>query len=424
MNRRLERVQVAALRVALMSTAITAVAFAIIAIAVVVYVTQNLTSQIDNRLTASLGRIQSTGVVAVPQFQDFRDPGGPRFGPPLLVWAFAGDGTLLATNDTSAVLPGAARGLTGASTVSVGGTDVRVNGASVGGAVVVVGQSLDAVSEARSTVIGAELIVGGVLLVVVFFGALAIGRRVGAPIELARQRQLEFTADASHELRTPLSVIEAQTSLALAQDRDPGWYRAAFQRIADESRRIRRLVEDLLWLARVDTSSGQPGAEAVDVGVLAGQAAERFATVAEARGLSLQVTAPEQALGVMGSPDWLDRLLGVLLDNACKYAPPGGRVEVAVSGDGGRVRLAVEDSGPGIPRTERPRIFDRFHRTSDRVSGAGLGLAIADAVVRRTHGRWEVGTSALGGASMVVSWPRALSGAAEAPRAVPAADPR
>src|SRR5439155_20533806 len=132
-----------------------------------------------------------------------------------------------------------------------------------------------------------------------------IGRRVGAPIELARQRQLEFTADASHELRTPLSVIEAQTSLALAQDRDPGWYRAAFQRIAAESRRIRLLVEDLLWLARVDTSSGQPGAEAVDVGVLAWQAAERFATVAEARGLSLQVTAPDLALVVTGPPAWL-----------------------------------------------------------------------------------------------------------------------
>ena len=419
MNRRLERVQVAALRVALISTAITAVAFAIVAVVVVVYVTQNLTSQVDNRLAAALNRIESTG--SLSQFQDFHDINGPRFGPPLLVWAFGGDGTLLATNDTSAVLPGVARASTRASTVSVGGTDVRVSGATVGSAVVLVGQSMDAVSEARSTVIGAEAIVGGVLLVVVFSGALAIGRRVGAPIELARQRQLEFTADASHELRTPLSVIEAQTSLALAQDRDPAWYRAAFQRVGAESRRIRILVEDLLWLARVDTSAGQPRAEPVEVGVLARQAVERFAAVAEARGVSLSVTTPEEPQVVAGSPEWLDRLLGVLLDNACKYAPAGGRVAVTVSGDGGRVRVAVEDSGPGIAGAERPRIFDRFHRATDRAGGAGLGLAIADAVVRRTHGRWEVGTSELGGASMVVSWSRALSGTADVPRAVPAA---
>jgi len=418
-NRRLERVQVAALRVAIVSTAITAAAFAIVAFVVVMYVTQNLTSQIDNRLVAALNRIARTG--SLSQFQDFHDVNGPRFGPPLLVWAFSGDGTLLATNDTSAVLPGIARSTTRASTVRVGGTDVRVAGATVGSAVVVVGQGMDAVSEARSTVIGAEAIVGGVLLVVVFLGALAIGRRVGAPIELARQRQLQFTADASHELRTPLSVIEAQTSLALAQERDPAWYRAAFQRISAESRRIRLLVDDLLWLARVDTSAGVPGAEPVEVGVLARQAVERFTAVAEAGGVSLAVFTPPEPQVVAGSPEWLDRLLGVLLDNACKYAPRGGRVAVTVSGDGGRVRLAVEDSGPGIATSERPRIFDRFHRATDRAGGAGLGLAIADAVVRRTQGRWEVGTSGLGGASMVVSWPRALSGAAEAPRAAPAA---
>jgi two-component system sensor histidine kinase CiaH len=421
-SRRLERVHVAALRVALISTAITAAAFAIIAIVVVVFVNQNLTSQIDSRLGAALNRIQSTG--SLSQFQDFHDVNGPRFGPPLLVWAFGGDGTLLATNDTTAVLPGVARASTQASTVSVGGTDVRVAGATVGSAVVVVGQTMDAVSEARSTVIAAEAIVGGVLLVVVFFGALAIGRRVGAPIELARQRQLEFTADASHELRTPLSVIEAQTSLALAQDRDPTWYRDAFQRISGESRRIRSLVDDLLWLARVDTSADRPAAEPVEVGVLARQAVERFAAVAEARGVSLTVSSGAEPLVVTASPDWLDRLLGVLLDNACKYAPSGGRVAVTVSGEGGRVRLAVEDSGPGINSAERPKIFERFHRATDRASGAGLGLAIANAVVRRTHGRWEVGTSALGGASMVVSWPRGLGGAVEVPQAVPVSGSR
>jgi signal transduction histidine kinase len=84
---------------------------------------------------------------------------------------------------------------------------------------------------------------------------------------------------------------------------------------------------------------------------------------------------------------------------------------VSVGADGNRVRLVVEDSGPGIPDEERPKIFDRFHRAEAQGGyGSGLGLAIADAVVRHTHGRWEVSTSTLGGARMAVSWARVLSG--------------
>ena len=111
---------------------------------------------------------------------------------------------------------------------------------------------------------------GPILLLAVFLGALTVGTRVASPIEAVRQRQMEFTADASHELRTPLSVIEATTTLALARERDPAWYRSAFERVHTESQRIRRLVEDLLWLARFDSTAGQPDAAPVDLGVLAG----------------------------------------------------------------------------------------------------------------------------------------------------------
>ena len=113
---------------------------------------------------------------------------------------------------------------------------------------------------------------------------------------------------------------------------------------------------------------------------------------------------------VTAPPDWLDRLVGILLDNACKYSPQGGSVIVGVAGEGRRVRLTVDDSGPGIPEAERGRVFDRFHRASDAPGGAGLGLAIADAIVRTTAGRWQIGTSPAGGASVSVSWPRSMSG--------------
>src|SRR5207302_3487697 len=104
----------------------------------------------------------------------------------------------------------------------------------------------------RGDLIFAEALIGPVLLVLVFLGALAIGRRVASPIELARQRQMDFTANASHELRTPLAVIQAQTSLALTQARDAGWYQRAFTRVNEESKRMHHLVDELLWLARFE----------------------------------------------------------------------------------------------------------------------------------------------------------------------------
>ena len=413
MSRRLDRVRTASMRVALTGTAITAVAFAVIAVVVVFYVNQTLTSQVDNRLQSSLSSIQSN-VAALRQIplNGLQDPGGSLYGPRLLGWVVLPDGSVRGS-DPTADLPTSVENVTSPRSVVIQGTEVRVAGAAINGGYVIVGQTLASVSQARSTVIVAELIVGAALLVVVFFGALAVGRRVGAPIELARQRQLEFTADASHELRTPLSVIEAQTSLALAQDREPAWYQQAFQRVGGESKRIRRLVEDLLWLARVDAPGSEAHPEPVDVGLLATQAVDRFTSVAEARRQQLTVVVSDPSPVISASSEWLDRLLGVLLDNACKYAPEQGRITVGVAAEGNRVRLVVEDSGPGIPSHERHRIFDRFHRASE-LPGAGLGLAIADAVVRLTHGRWEIGSSAqFGGASMAVSWARVLGGGRE-----------
>ena len=208
----------------------------------------------------------------------------------------------------------------------------------------------------------AELLIAPFLLGVVFVGAVVVGRRVAEPIERARQRQLEFTADASHELRTPLSVIEAHTSLALAQERDVDWYRSAFERVDRECKRMRRLLEDLLWLARFDAAAAPQAAEPVDLGVIAAQTADRFAAVAETRGLRLGVHVPATQVLVAASPDLLDRLLGVLLDNACKYAPEEGTVDVTVAAEGSRATVTVDDSGPGIPEEDAARIFDRFHR--------------------------------------------------------------
>jgi len=425
MSQRMHRVRRESMRVALLATAIVAVAYIAIAAVVLVISERNITGDIDSRLNTALTRAHS-GPFRFYSGTFPELPGGTRFGAPVLSWLTLPDGSVVSPSTTTAALPVPPHSITGATTLSIGGTDVRVEGGQVPQGWLVVGQSLDSVAQARANVVRAELIVAPVLLLAVFAGALAIGRRVAAPIELARQRQMEFTADASHELRTPLSVIEAQTTLALAQSRDATWNRRAFQRIDHESRRIRQLVEDLLWLARFDATQAHPNAEHVDLGILAAQAADRFAGVAETRRLRLAVSAQPGSLVVHAPPEWLDRLLGVLLDNACKYSPENGSVDLSVRAEGGRIRLSVDDSGPGIPAEERARIFDRFHRATDGPGGAGLGLAIADAVVRATGGRWEVGESAAGGASMSVSWPRGLPGPRESavrPAETPATRP-
>jgi signal transduction histidine kinase len=413
MSQRLHRVRAESLRVAVIAAVIVAVMYVAISAVVVLLAERNAVGEIDTRLVSSVNRFVSEPFRLRPSGTFLNLPGAPRFGPPLLVWQVLPSGAVNGLT-TTASLPSGAEGATSPQTVSIGGTDVRIAGGAVNGTHVVLGETMDNVAATRSNVLRAEVLVAPILLAAVFLGALAIGRRVASPIELARQRQMEFTADASHELRTPLSVIEAQTNLALRQEHDEGWNRKAFLRIDTESKRIRRLVEDMLWLARFDATHGQPNAEHVDVGALASQAVERFAGVAEARRITLRLRTTGEALVVHAPPEWLDRLLGVLLDNACKYSPQNGSVEVTVRAEGGRIRLSVEDSGPGIPAAERPRIFDRFHRATDSPGGAGLGLAIADAVVRATGGRWEIGDSPTGGAAMTVSWPRALSGPREA----------
>ena len=394
------------IRVALAATAVVGLVYLAVAVAVVLIVQRNLTDQIDQRITSSFGRLGHDGP---PPGGQYEPPTPDRFaGQPFVQWQIDESGTVY-TQAANPDLPVEYRTVSTPVTATIDGIELRLAGQPRGDDWVVIGQSLEPVTETRSTVVLAELLIAPLLLGIVFLGAVAIGRRVAAPIEASRQRQLDFTADASHELRTPLAVIEAHTTLALAGERDAAWYRTAFERVDRESKRMRRMLEDLLWLARFDATKRSPDTEPVDLAVMAVQAVDRFGAIAETRHLTIAVSAPPDGAVIAAPPEWLDRLLGVLLDNACKYAPDGGRVDVTVAVDGSRVVLTVDDSGPGIPDTERTRIFDRFHRATAAQGGAGLGLAIADAIVRATGGRWRVAAAPTGGARMGGTWCRALA---------------
>jgi signal transduction histidine kinase len=326
---------------------------------------------------------------------------------PVVFWRAKGRGYAVALDGDSILSFGAWSRSGRPTDATVGSGDFRLIAARVQAGWLVAGESLAEAEDEEAVVGRAEVVVGPMLVVAMFFGALGIGLMASRPVDQARRRQLEFSADASHELRTPVAVIEAETSLALTSPRDGASYRTTLARIGTEGNRLRQIVEDLLFLAQFDAKPPTPGDEPVDLVTLAGTCVLRFAAVAEAKTIGLSAVSEGPGTIFIGAPPALvDRLCGVLLDNACRYAGAGGSVRVLVSAKGHLASLAVEDSGLGIPVEERPCLFDRFRRGTDGGEGTGLGLAIADAVVRSTGGKWRVADAPAGGARIEVLWRR------------------
>jgi signal transduction histidine kinase len=195
---------------------------------------------------------------------------------------------------------------------------------------------------------------------------------------LARQR--EFVADASHELRTPLTSVLA--NLELLEEELDGEQREAAASALRSSRRMRRLVADLLLLARADAGRVAPHMP-VDLSEIVTEAAGELEPVAGEHEIS--VFAPPGA-ELEGSRDELHRLTLNLLENALRHTDPGTAVEATVERINGEVILSVEDDGPGIPRELRDKVFERFFRgDGDRSGSSGLGLSIVQAVAHSHH---------------------------------------
>ncbi len=413
-----------AARVAAGATAVIAVVYVIGVIVLNVLVSNHLTEQNDDhlasRLTAARHDPDAFDQRVVPDGSSpaLDDDDVDADAAPVFLWLVTTAGAVTAHTPGA---PALSAGLLAAHpphdglafTAGLGSTGAfRFKLARDAGSWLIAGQSRAGDAHTERLLLYAEVIAGPFLLLAMFFGSLVVGLRALAPVEQSRRRQLEFTADASHELRTPLSVIRAEADVALSSPRKAAEYRDALTRIQGESRRVRQLVDDMLWLARFDSRPPPPGDEPVDLVTLAQACADRFRAVGPA------VTADIGAGPALISapPEWIDRLAGVLMDNACRYAGPDGQVRIGVRAQGNRVSLTVEDSGPGIPAEERPRLFDRFHRVTEHGPGAGLGLAIGDSIVRSTGGRWQVGDSPLGGALMTVSWKHTQPHRPSAPR--------
>jgi len=222
-------------------------------------------------------------------------------------------------------------------------------------------------------------------------------------VRTAFDAQQNFVADAAHELRTPLAALKLQVQSLERADCDEA-RKVAVGRLTAGIERATRLVEQLLVLARQEASEAprQP----VDLAAVAGRAVADLIGVAQAKGIDLGLQRADAA-EVQGQADALTILLRNLVDNAIKYTPGGGTVDVSVTKEAGVVTVAVEDSGPGIPPQERERVFDRFYRVpGSEAAGSGLGLAIIKAIAERHGARLTLGESArLKGLEARVSFP-------------------
>jgi two-component system, OmpR family, sensor kinase len=217
---------------------------------------------------------------------------------------------------------------------------------------------------------------------------------------LARQRK--FVADASHELRTPLTSILA--NLELLESELSGEQREMAGSALRSSRRMRRLVGDLLLLARADSGRELPRVP-VDLSAVATEAAREAAVLSSQHPLSLDLPGPVMVSGV---DDDLHRLAGNLIENALIHTPPGTPVTVSVRQEGPDAVLEVADRGPGVPVSMRERVFERFARGGGDAApqgSSGLGLAIVRAVADAHHGRVALSDAEGGGARFVITLP-------------------
>jgi two-component system OmpR family sensor kinase len=227
-------------------------------------------------------------------------------------------------------------------------------------------------------------------------------------VRTAFDAQQNFVGDAAHELRTPLAALKLQAQ-SLDRADSPEARKVAVARIMAGIERATRLVEQLLVLARQEASAaGGVKTQPVQIDGLARRAVADMVSVAQAKGVDLGLQQSDAAT-VQGQPEALNILVRNLVDNAIKYTPGGGTVDVSVRATSQGSVLCVEDSGPGIPPEERERVFDRFYRIAGSdAQGSGLGLAIIKSIAERHGAKLELGQSErLGGLSATVVFPAA-----------------
>lgn len=218
---------------------------------------------------------------------------------------------------------------------------------------------------------------------------------------------IRLTADVSHELRSPLAAMRAAVEVALQRPRAPDEYRNTLIMLGEQSERLTALVNSLLLLARADAGEIAIRRDPVDLATLARDVADLFDPLADERGVALMADTAEAVL-VAGDAARLRQLVINLVDNAVRFADPGGSVKLRVARAGGNAVLCVANTGTGISPEHLPRLFDRFYQVDPSRSsdGCGLGLSICRWIIQAHGGTVEVRSDAAEGTEFTVTLPR------------------
>jgi two-component system sensor histidine kinase TctE len=230
-----------------------------------------------------------------------------------------------------------------------------------------------------------------------------------ARLATAIAAQQRFIADAAHQLRTPIAGLKTQTELALRQSQS-GNVHDTLKQLQTATEQSARLVNQLLSLARAEPGVKLGHAvERLDLARLARDSTTEWVPRALARSIDLGYDGEEGAAWIEGDPFLVRDMLGNLLDNAIRYTQRGGQVTVRVTGNSHTVALSVEDNGPGIPESERERVFERFYRVlGTGTEGCGLGLAIVREIALSHHAEVTLAAGAGGRGTVArVAFPRA-----------------
>jgi signal transduction histidine kinase len=231
-----------------------------------------------------------------------------------------------------------------------------------------------------------------------------------ARLEESFQASSRFTSDASHELRTPLTIIQGELEALLLDNHLSNALRDGLESLLEEAQRLGKIVEGLLSLSRLDAGAGQMERTRFDLSELVENTSEQMCLLADEKAITVNIVTKDP-VEVEGDKGRLKQVVVNLLDNAIKYTPAGGKVDVYVTAKQGRACLEVVDNGRGITAEALPYVFDRFYRAANRkdemVDGAGLGLSIVKAICTAHGGSVIAGSIPEGGSRITVEIPLA-----------------
>jgi len=418
-------------RVALATTAVVAVVYVAIAVAVMLIVTGNLTHQVDDRLTGYLAH-PVPGVGDGDEHHGLPgEPGDRPFGPQLLIWLVRPDGAIV--SDLNASPPASALAATSPTTTTINGTSIRVAGTQTSFGHLLVGQDLTDVNRTQSTLFLAEVIIGPILLLAVFLGAVAIGRRVATPIEIARRRQLEdelraantsieeqleetrkslllaerratlgtLAGGVGHELRNPLGVMTNSVYyLKAVMPSAPPKVSEYLDILQQQITLSEKIVSDLLDFAR------QKPPQRAEVSVAEITNAQ-LARLGPTNGVAIRTE-----FGATLPPIYVDQvqcgqIILNLLTNALQALDGKGHIDVRAERENGHVNLIVRDNGPGIAPENLHKIFEPLFTTKAR--GIGLGLAVSRTLARANGGDLTARSDPGSGAEFTLTVPVAAA---------------